>query len=91
MSFLTLPSEKGTDMILNQKTILAFLSLALASPQLRAGVVRGTVFDRATKEPLIGATVRIQSSQTGTSTDIDGHYSLEVKKGAQTVYILYIV
>lgn len=63
-------------MILNQKIILTFLSLALASISLQAGIVRGTVFDKATKKPLIGATVMVKSSQTGTSTDIDGHYSL---------------
>lgn len=52
--------------------------------------VRGTVFDKTTKEPLIGATVRIQSSQTGTSTDIDGHYSLNIKKGVHSIMVSYI-
>ena len=82
--------EKETDMILSQKIILTFLSLALAPFSLQAGIVRGTVFDETTNEPLIGASVRVQSSQTGTTTDIDGHYSMNIKNGAYHIMVSYI-
>ena len=58
-------------MTLNQKITLSFLSLAMTSISLQAGVVRGIVFDKTTKEALIGATVRVKSIQTGTLTASD--------------------
>lgn len=77
-------------MILNQKVIITFLSLTLSSIPLKAEVIRGTIFDKTTKEPLIGATVRVQSSRTGTSTDIDGCYSLNIKDGIHNITVSYI-
>lgn len=41
-------------------------------------VVRGTVTDGATGQPLPGANVTIQGTQTGTTTDVEGEYELEV-------------
>lgn len=83
-------TEKETDMILNHKIILTFLSLTFAYLPIQAGIVRGSVFDKTTGEPLIGATVRILSSQTGASTDIDGHYSLNIKNGVHNIAVSYI-
>lgn len=42
--------------------------------------LRGTVLDN-TDEPLPGATVRVKNTQTGVSTDIEGRFILQVKKG----------
>lgn len=77
-------------MTVNQKIILTLLSATLASAPLHAGVIRGTVFDKATKEPLIGASVRANSNQTGTTTDIDGCYSMNLKEGKQSITVSYI-
>lgn len=44
--------------------------------------VQGTVVDK-TGEPLIGVTVQVVGMQGGAVTDIDGHYSIKVAKGAQ--------
>ena len=41
-------------------------------------VVRGTVTDGATGEPLPGANVTVQDSQAGTTTDADGTYEIAV-------------
>ena len=67
--------------------------LACSSPQLYAAdpvqislaqqtesQIHGTVTD-VNGEPLIGATVMIKGSQTGTATDIDGKYRLNAKPG----------
>lgn len=43
--------------------------------------VSGTVKD-SNGDPLIGATVRVKGSSTGTVTDIDGNYTLDVPAGA---------
>lgn len=77
-------------MTLKQKKVLAFLTLSLAMTTVQAGVVRGTIYDRTTKEPLIGATVRVGSGSSGTSTDVDGHYSLNLKEGDYKLIISYI-
>lgn len=50
--------------------------------------VEGTVVDD-TGEPLIGATVYEKETANGTTTDINGHFTLSVPKGAQlTVHYL---
>lgn len=38
----------------------------------------GTITDSALGEPLIGASVIVKGKKTGTTTDIDGNYSIEV-------------
>lgn len=45
----------------------------------------GTVVDGNTKETLIGATVQIKGSHTGTITDADGNFSIEVSSGKEVV------
>lgn len=77
-------------MIFKQKIIITSMSIALAAAPLTAGVVKGIVFDKTTNEPLIGATVRVQSNQSGTSTDIDGRFSLNIKEGKHAITISYV-
>ncbi|MCH4018748.1 MAG: TonB-dependent receptor [Prevotella sp.] len=87
----------------NKITLLAgFCSLALLSfsPAVYAAgegsfpsivqqnkKVTGVISDE--QGPIIGATVRIKGGSTGTVTDIDGHYSLEVSPG-ETLEISYV-
>lgn len=40
--------------------------------------VQGSVRDAATNEPLIGSTVAVKGTNTGTITDVDGTYSINV-------------
>lgn len=47
--------------------------------------VSGTVTD-PTGEPLIGASILAQGTSTGTSTDIDGHYTINVASNATLVF-----
>ena len=44
--------------------------------------VKGNVTSASDGEPLIGATVQVKGTTTGTSTDIDGNYSINAEKGA---------
>src|SRR5690625_5533407 len=44
-------------------------------------IVSGTVTDGNTNEPLPGATIVIESTQEGTTTDIDGNYQISVDAG----------
>ena len=40
--------------------------------------IHGTVVDSATDNPLIGVTIRVRGGTMGTTTDVDGHFSLNV-------------
>ena len=50
--------------------------------------VKGHVKD-ATGEPIIGATVRVDGTQTATVTDFDGNFALKANEGA-TITISYV-
>lgn len=60
--------------------ICLFASIGLANAE--EITVKGTVTSASDGEPLIGATVQVKGTTTGTATDIDGNYSLSVQKGA---------
>lgn len=49
----------------------------------------GLVLDNDTHEPLLGAAILIKGSSTGTTTDWDGYFRLDVQKG-DTLSISYI-
>lgn len=51
--------------------------------------VSGTVTDEETNDPLIGANVVVGSTATGTVTDFDGRFSLEVPEDASVLVISY--
>lgn len=51
--------------------------------------ISGTVVDE-TGEPLIGATVKVVGSLSGTTTDLDGRYNLKVSAEAKLLTISYV-
>lgn len=70
------------------------LLLALAIPTLtfaQYGKMSGKVTDHETKEPLVGATVILEGTALGASTDINGQYViLNVSAGTYTVKVSYV-
>lgn len=74
-----------------KKTLLSFiamlLSLQLALAQRQ---VTGTVTAEGSKEPLIGATVMVKETKSGTLTDVDGKFSISAPENATTLVISYI-
>ena len=56
-----------------------------ASAQTRT--VTGTVLEEGSEEPIIGASVVAGSSRTGVSTDIDGHFAIQVPAGVKTLTV----
>ncbi|MBU1822187.1 MAG: carboxypeptidase-like regulatory domain-containing protein, partial [Bacteroidetes bacterium] len=74
-----------------KKTLLSFiamlLSLQLALAQRQ---VTGTVTAEGSKEPLIGATVMVKETKSGTLTDVDGKFSVTAPDNATTLVISYI-
>ena len=65
--------------------LLAFVLSGMAA---QAAIVKGTVTDEA-GEPLIGATVMVAGSSTGTATDYDGNFSIDVEQG-KTIHVSYV-
>lgn len=55
-----------------------------------AGIIKGTVYDRTTKEPLIGATVISETADCGTAADIDGNYQLNLSDGKHNLIVKYV-
>lgn len=62
------------------KRFIFLLSLSVCSLVMMAQTVHGVVLDGADEgAPMIGATVMIKGTQTGTVTDLDGRFTLDVK------------
>ncbi|MCB9283468.1 MAG: SusC/RagA family TonB-linked outer membrane protein [Lewinellaceae bacterium] len=51
--------------------------------------ISGTVTDAESKEPLIGANILVKGTSSGTITDFDGNYSLDVPSGSDVLIFSY--
>jgi TonB-dependent receptor len=68
---------------------LLLLPLLCTSVRAQEAEISGKVTD-TDGEPLIGATVKIIGSVIGTTTDLDGHYHIEVPPGEIRMFYSYI-
>lgn len=68
---------------------IAFLALSALGTYAQSVTVHGTVLSKTDDEPLIGASVVAGGSSDGTSTDIDGNFTMTVPDGT-TLTISYI-
>lgn len=70
---------------------IAFALLCFAAPLLSLAQIRitGTVVGND-NEPLIGASVMEKGTSTGTSTDLDGKFSLTVKGEKSSLVVTYV-
>lgn len=73
-----------------KKTLILLLFTGSSSVAAFAGIVKGIVTDRQTREPLIGATIQIANTSVGTITDMDGKYSVEIRNGSYTLVVRYV-
>lgn len=64
------------------------LGMGLATAQTTS--VTGTVISGDDGEPIIGASVVVKGTTTGTVTDYDGVFSLNIPSSAQTLVISYV-
>lgn len=63
---------------MNKFIIIILLTLSFnAFSQSNTGVIRGLVKDKNTQELLIGATVILENTTTGSTTNIDGKYTIK--------------
>ena len=66
--------------------VLALALWTVAYAQESARVITGNVAD-SEGIPLIGATVQVPNSTTGTVTDIDGNFEISVPEGTEQLEI----
>ena len=60
-----------------KKLTLLYLFVAISFIAMaQKGTIKGLVTDIKTKEPLVGATVMLEGTTTGTTTDFDGRYEI---------------
>ena len=68
--------------------IIIFLFLAIS---IQAAALRGSVTDKITNEPLIGAVIQISGTTTGAITDLDGNFELAgLRNGTYKLVISYV-
>ncbi len=71
--------------------LMALVALPVLVFAQGTGTIQGKVMDSQTKETLIGATVRVMGTSTGTITDIDGGYVLKMSEpGSYTLLVSYV-
>lgn len=75
-----------------KRRLLLFLTfLSLMAGFVSARTVQGTVVEALTNEPIMGASVRVKSDpKIGTTTNLDGKFTLNVPDKATTLVITYI-
>jgi len=74
----------------NKYLILWLVFFATTAIAQQTGI-KGVVSDKVTKETLVGATILIQGTTTGSTTDLDGNYAItSLAPGAYNLVISYI-
>ena len=75
-------------------SVAAFFCLLCILPALAANIkIKGAVKDKLSKEPLIGATIRLLGTQAGAVTDMEGNFELNsmgVLEGMYDIEIKYV-
>jgi len=73
---------------MNKHAIMLLLWVAGLTSLVAQRTIQGTVTDEK-KEPLIGASVLVKGTTTGTVSDADGAFSLSVSAGSVTLVVSY--
>ena len=72
-----------------KKLFFTLLVLFAGNLMYAQTTIQGTVIDDESNEPLIGASVLLTGTATGTVTDIDGNFTLETDQSSGTIEISY--
>lgn len=70
--------------------LLTFISLATLQLTAQRFTVKGKVLDADTKKPLPFVNITTDSDKSGTATDIDGEFLLELREGQHTLHFSFI-
>lgn len=70
---------------------IAFLLLFLIPTlESQTGIIRGTVYDETTGENIMFGNVLVVEKGTGTTTDLDGQFSISLEAGKYTLQVSYV-
>jgi hypothetical protein len=70
--------------------IIAALLLITTAISAQIGTIRGTIYDDATGETILFGNVLVEETGTGTTSDLDGAYSIELAPGIYTLIYTYL-
>ena len=73
-----------------RKMYMALASFLMTAIAFSQGTITGTVVDGDMGEPLPGASIVLQGTTNGTSTDFDGNFSIDVDSDSGTLVVTYI-
>lgn len=73
-----------------KKMYIAMVVSLMSAIAFSQGTITGTVLDGELNEPLPGASVVVEGTKTGASTDFDGNFTLEVSEDSGTLVFSYI-
>lgn len=74
----------------NIKRIMLISPMFMAAVCAQAINIKGVIVDKATNEPLIGATVQVEGTTSGVVTDIDGKFELNDVKDQAVLIVQYV-
>ncbi|MEE1099425.1 MAG: TonB-dependent receptor plug domain-containing protein, partial [Alistipes sp.] len=75
-------------MVLRVALVLAFVSLAVGEASAQNRRISGTVKD--SMGPIVAASVVVEGTTVGVSTDLDGAFTLEVPQSAKQIKVSYV-
>jgi len=73
-----------------QKIVTFLVVFMFTVATFAQGTLKGILQDAQTGDMLIGATIQIEGTSTGTTTNMDGMFSFKVPAGTHTVMISYV-
>ncbi len=71
-------------------TMLLFVALLPMGMLFAQATIKGIVTDKTTSESLPGANILVMGTTTGTVTDMDGAYTLQIPEGNQVIQVKFI-
>ncbi len=75
----------------NLRIIVAFFFLMIFTGlNAQDGIIRGSVFDKLTGEPMIVVTIAAEGTTTGTFSDLDGKFNLEIAPGTYNLRLTFV-
>ena len=77
-------------LMIKEKILALLIMMAGCSWSASAGVVKGTVKEKLSNEPLVGAAVVVAQSNKSAVVDAEGNYQLELPQGEYTLTVSYI-
>jgi outer membrane receptor for ferrienterochelin and colicin len=69
---------------------IAFLLLLFPELNAQNGIIRGSVYDETTGEPMISVTVMIEGTTKGIVTDLDGKFNLPIEPGIYNLKLSFV-